>query len=110
MCGIAGILWTDPQRVDGRTQVGRALDAIIHRGPDGEGRLISPGIAAGMRRLAIIDLAGGNQPIFNEDGTIGVLFNGEIYNFRELRAGLIAARPRLFDTGNDAYGSPSAPV
>ena len=61
------------------------LDAIVHRGPDGDGRFDRPGLALGMRRLAIIDLAGGDQPIFNEDGSVAVVFNGEIYNFRELR-------------------------
>ncbi len=56
--------------------------------PDGEGRLQRPGLVLGMRRLAVIDLAGGDQPIFNEDGSVAVVFNGEIYNFRELRAEL----------------------
>ncbi|KWX66515.1 hypothetical protein ASJ79_06110 [Mycobacterium sp. NAZ190054] len=64
------------------------LDAIFHRGPDGQGRFDRPGLTLGMRRLAIIDLAGGDQPIFNEDGSVAVVFNGEIYNFRELRAEL----------------------
>jgi asparagine synthase (glutamine-hydrolysing) len=66
----------------------RMLDAIVHRGPDGAGRFDRPNLALGMRRLAIIDLAGGDQPIFNEDGSIAVVFNGEIYNFRELRTEL----------------------
>ena len=64
------------------------LEAIVHRGPDGEGRFDRPGLALGMRRLAIIDLAGGDQPIFNEDSSVAVVFNGEIYNFRELRVEL----------------------
>lgn len=64
------------------------LGAIVHRGPDGEGAFDRPGLALGMRRLAIIDLAGGAQPIFNEDGKIAVVCNGEIYNFRQLRAEL----------------------
>ena len=61
------------------------LAAIIHRGPDDEGVLNKPGAVLGMRRLSIIDLAGGHQPVFNEDGTVGIVFNGEIYNFAQLR-------------------------
>ena len=61
------------------------LATIVHRGPDGEGRFDRPVLALGMRRLAIIDLAGGDQQIFNEDGSVAFVFNGEIYNFRELR-------------------------
>jgi len=78
------------------------LDAIFHRGPDGEGRLSLPdlGFQGGMRRLSIIDLAGGDQPIWNEDKSVAVLFNGEIYNYRELRAELEAAGHR-FATASD---------
>ena len=76
------------------------LQTIVHRGPDGEGRLDRPGLALGMRRLAIIDLAGGDQPIFNEDGSVAVVFNGEIYNFRELRADL-ERRGHRFATRSD---------
>ena len=87
-------IWsTDPAR--GGERIGGMLDTIVHRGPDGAGRLDRPGVALGMRRLAIIDLAGGDQPIYNEDGSVGVVFNGEIYNFRELRAELERARPPL---------------
>lgn len=74
--------------------------AIAHRGPDDEGRLVLPGVALGMRRLSIIDVAGGTQPIANEDGTVQVVFNGEIYNHRELRRGLERARHR-FATHSD---------
>jgi asparagine synthase (glutamine-hydrolysing) len=63
-------------------------DAIVHRGPDSSGYLVEQGMALGMRRLSIIDVAGGKQPIYNEDGTLGVVFNGEIYNHRALRAEL----------------------
>lgn len=65
-------------------------DAIRHRGPDDAGYFVAPGVALGMRRLSIIDLAGGHQPIGNEDGTVQVVFNGEIYNYRELRGELEA--------------------
>jgi asparagine synthase (glutamine-hydrolysing) len=84
MCGICGI-WNGPDLAAGHARLDRMLDTIVHRGPDGAGRLHRPGLALGMRRLAIIDLAGGDQPIFNEDGSVAVVFNGEIYNFRELR-------------------------
>jgi len=57
-------------------------DAIRHRGPDDEGLFLAPGVALGMRRLSVIDVMGGRQPIANEDGTVHVVFNGEIYNYR----------------------------
>ncbi|QNJ92810.1 asparagine synthase (glutamine-hydrolyzing) [Mycolicibacterium fluoranthenivorans] len=85
MCGICGISSTSDRA---SARLDRMLDAIVHRGPDGEGRLQRPGLVLGMRRLAVIDLAGGDQPIFNEDGSVAVVFNGEIYNFRELRTEL----------------------
>ncbi|MBP9113878.1 MAG: asparagine synthase (glutamine-hydrolyzing) [Polyangiaceae bacterium] len=85
MCGIAGFVFRDPNRVTPREALDPVLGNIFHRGPDGEGRIVEAGVAAGMRRLSIIDLSSGDQPIWNEDDTIGVLFNGEIYNFRELR-------------------------
>jgi asparagine synthase (glutamine-hydrolysing) len=100
VCGIVGMIWTDPGRVEDREVVRRSLAAIRHRGPDGEGTLITPGFAGGMRRLAIIDLATGDQPIFNETGDLGVLFNGEIYNYRELRR-LAESRGHRFRTESD---------
>ena len=99
MCGICGVVGEN-READGDRLLGGMLHTIVHRGPDGEGRLVRPGVALGMRRLAIIDLAGGGQPIHNEDGTIGVVFNGEIYNFRELRTELEAAGHR-FATRSD---------
>ncbi len=101
MCGIAGFV--------GRFSTGEAdaelramCDAIMHRGPDEAGYLTRPehGLALGMRRLSIIDLAGGSQPIANEDGSVQVVFNGEIYNFRELRADL-ERRGHRFATHTD---------
>lgn len=86
MCGIGGLVHSEPSSPADRHAVTRALTAIAHRGPDGAGTLLAPGFSGGMRRLAIIDVAGGDQPIFDESGQIGVLFNGEIYNYRELRA------------------------
>jgi asparagine synthase (glutamine-hydrolysing) len=87
MCGICAI-WSGPNRPSGSGRMSDMLETIVHRGPDGGGQLERPGLALGMRRLAIIDLAGGDQPIYNEDGSVGVVFNGEIYNFRELRSEL----------------------
>ena len=99
MCGICGI-WGAPDASAGDARVQGMLSTIVHRGPDGEGRLARPGVALGMRRLAIIDLAGGDQPIHNEDRTVGVVFNGEIYNFRELRVELERAG-HVFATRSD---------
>ena len=98
MCGIAGFADSlirldeaaDRRAADARL-VGDMCRVIRHRGPDDEGVLVAPGIGLGMRRLSIIDLATGHQPIGNEDGAIQVVFNGEIYNFRELRAELSGA-------------------
>jgi hypothetical protein len=68
---------------------------MTHRGPDSEGYLVDEGVALGMRRLAIIDLLTGEQPTFNEDHTVAVVLNGELYNYRELRADLEAAAGRM---------------
>lgn len=100
MCGIAGLYnWTDPPQTMA-AQLSAMCQAIIHRGPDDEGIFVDRGVALGMRRLSIIDVAGGHQPIFNEDGTVGVVFNGEIYNYRSLRESLIR-RGHRFATNSD---------
>jgi asparagine synthase (glutamine-hydrolysing) len=83
-----------------RDLIARMLSVIEHRGPDGAGHYIEPGVAIGMRRLAVIDLATGRQPIANEDGSIWIVFNGEIYNYRELR-GLLLARGHKLRTRTD---------
>jgi asparagine synthase (glutamine-hydrolysing) len=75
-------------------------DAIRHRGPDDDGHLLEPGVALGVRRLSVIDLPGSSQPISNEDGTVTTVFNGEIYNYRELRRQLIARGHRLATEGD----------
>ena len=103
MCGIAG--FTDiaprPRTLEGdRSRVRQMCQVMRHRGPDDEGVFVAPGVGLGMRRLSIIDLAGGHQPIHNEDQTISVVFNGEIYNYRELRETLEAAGHR-FSTSSD---------
>ncbi|MDX6305628.1 MAG: hypothetical protein QOI77_2597 [Blastocatellia bacterium] len=84
MCGIAGIVRSDGAPVD-RELVARMNEAIRHRGPDEDGFYFSDGVGLAMRRLAIIDLKSGQQPIHNQDGTASIVFNGEIYNYRELR-------------------------
>ena len=89
MCGIVGIVGTDrTQRID-PAEIRRMCDMIVHRGPDDEGVFVRESVALGMRRLSIIDLCSGHQPIHNEDGTIWIVFNGEIYNFCTLRSELI---------------------
>jgi asparagine synthase (glutamine-hydrolysing) len=88
MCGIAGIVSaTAGERIEADI-IHHMCQAIKHRGPDDEGIFIKAGTGLGMRRLSIIDLAGGHQPVFNEDRSIWVVFNGEIYNFQELRSEL----------------------
>jgi len=84
MCGIAGIVNKDGAPVD-RELLTRMNEAIRHRGPDDDGFYFSDGVGLAMRRLAIIDLAHGQQPIHNQDRTAWIVFNGEIYNYRELR-------------------------
>lgn len=96
MCGIAGFIHPAIPEGGARLCLARMLDLLAHRGPDGEGTHLAPGgVALGMRRLSIVDLEGGWQPIWNEDRTIGVVFNGEIYNHPELRAALEARGHRL---------------
>jgi asparagine synthase (glutamine-hydrolysing) len=75
-------------------------DVMMHRGPDGEGLHVAPGVGLGMRRLAIIDLSTGEQPVANALGTVKAVFNGEIYNYRELRAGLLAKGHKFRSTGD----------
>jgi asparagine synthase (glutamine-hydrolysing) len=88
MCGIAGVLYADGDRFPDRSVLEAMGQAIAHRGPDADGFLVEPGIGLVHRRLSIIDLAGGDQPIPNEDGSIQIIFNGEIYNFETLRKDL----------------------
>jgi len=85
MCGIAGIAVFGDRPSPSYQVLKEMCNTIIHRGPDEDGMDIRDGVAMGMRRLSIIDLSGGSQPIFNEDLTIRVVYNGEIYNFMELR-------------------------
>ena len=99
MCGICGIIgWEDQDQA--ASPLERMMRAMEHRGPDGNGAFIAPGAALVMQRLSIIDLPGGQQPIWNENSTLAVVFNGEIYNFRELRHSLQAAG-HVFRTQSD---------
>ena len=100
MCGIVGLAHSDPSCPVAPETVRRMCDAIAHRGPDDEGIFTDGGIALGMRRLSIIDLAGGHQPVFNEDRTCAIVFNGEIYNYREIRAWL-QGRGHVMRTNSD---------
>lgn len=89
MCGICGYVHQDRQRVVHEPHLRGMNESITHRGPDSEGYYIQPGVALAMRRLSIIDVVGGAQPIFNEDKTLAIIFNGEIYNFQEVRTRLL---------------------
>ena len=98
MCGIVG--FTNNIQ-DAETVIGKMMDRIVHRGPDSKGSYVDDKVAMGFRRLSIIDLSDkGSQPIFNEDRSVVITFNGEIYNYRELREELIAAG-HSFYTGTD---------
>src|SRR2546426_507540 len=105
MCGIAGVVRQDSR--EGEQQVRTMLRCLVHRGPDEEGVRSSGGAVLGARRLAIIDLVRGNQPMTNEDGAIVAVQNGEIYNFRELRSEL-ERRGHRFRTDNDTEVLPHA--
>src|SRR5437867_11177844 len=100
MCGIAGYINTDLSRPADPRILRSMTDALVHRGPDDEGFHVQGGVALGMRRLAIIDLETGQQPISNEDGSIWVVFNGEVYNYLELKDQLIS-RGHRFRTRSD---------
>jgi len=100
MCGIAGFAGIGLPAEEATARLRAMCDAIQHRGPDSDGYFVSEGVAMGMRRLSIIDVAGGSQPICNEDGTVTVVFNGEIYNHHQLRRELTVAGHR-FATRSD---------
>lgn len=100
MCGIAGVFEYKDRKETDRNILFDMLAAIEHRGPDDRGVLLAGNLSMGMQRLSIIDLAGGKQPISNEDGTITIVFNGEIYNYRELQQKL-RARGHTLSTASD---------
>ena len=100
MCGIVGIVYKDPGRPVEEYLIRDMCARIVHRGPDDDGVFVNGSMGMGMRRLSIIDVGGGHQPLFNEDGTVGVVYNGEIYNHVELRRELIG-RGHQFRTRTD---------
>ncbi len=111
MCGIAGGLWFDDSQAISPATLDAMTDSLVHRGPDDRGCYrdslkrdaagLVPGVALGFRRLSIIDLAGGHQPLSNEDGSVWLVFNGEIYNYRELRRRLEGSG-HVFRTDSDS--------
>ncbi|MGB5294426.1 MAG: asparagine synthase (glutamine-hydrolyzing) [Thermoanaerobaculia bacterium] len=100
MCGIAGIVALPGKRPPTADQIARMCDTLVHRGPDSQGSILEGPVGLGMRRLSIIDLAGGDQPLFNEDRSVSLVFNGEIYNNRELRERL-EGQGHIFATATD---------
>ena len=99
MCGIAGIVRFDGEPVF-EHEVRAMCQMLVHRGPDEEGVYLGSGVGLGMRRLSIIDLDSSHQPIANEDRSVWVVFNGEIYNYRELRQGLLRRGHTLRTSGD----------
>ena len=108
MCGIAGVVSTTRESDISEALVRHMCDQIVHRGPDDEGIYVHDGAGLGMRRLSIIDLSGGHQPVFNESRTAWIVYNGETYNFPELRADLESRGPSFLH--QDRYGSRDPPL
>lgn len=100
MCGISGVYNYAHDEPVNQAVLRRMTDSIAHRGPDDEGFYLNGRVGLGHRRLAIIDVAGGQQPIFNEDGSVAIIFNGEIYNYRALTQ-LVEARGHKLQTKSD---------
>src|SRR5262250_559597 len=100
MCGIVGIVNFNPQEIVDDARLKRMRDVLRHRGPDGEGLLIDGPVGLGHRRLAIVDPTGGHQPMANADGTVWIVFNGEIYNHPDVSARL-KAQGRRYLTRSD---------
>src|SRR5688572_1899330 len=99
MCAICGVFDRSGRPVSAEL-IERMTSSLAHRGPDGSGQFVRGEIGLGHRRLSIIDLAGGSQPVTNEDGTLQLVFNGEIYNYIELRKELLA-KGHVFRTQSD---------
>jgi len=100
MCGISGLFYFDPSRRVEEDVVNRMREVARHRGPDDHGIYLRGNVGLAFNRLSIIDLSGGHQPMSNEDGTVWIVFNGEIYNFQSLHQYLID-RCHIFRTRSD---------
>ncbi|MBI1983507.1 MAG: asparagine synthetase B, partial [Acidobacteria bacterium] len=100
MCGICGILNLELEPAAHRERIDRMSARLEHRGPDSHGKFELPHVALAIRRLSIIDLETGDQPLSNETGSVTLVFNGEIYNYRDLREGLLE-RGHRFKTRSD---------
>ena len=98
MCGICGILNLSLEPISHPGRIEPMSERLKHRGPDSHGKFELPHVALGIRRLSIIDLETGNQPLFNETGDVALVFNGEIYNYRELRRLAPGARTSVQDS------------
>ena len=92
MCGIVGIVKLNFRDSVEEVRLERMRDALRHRGPDGAGLHLDGRVGLGHRRLAIVDVAGGQQPMANEDETVWITFNGEVFNYRELREELVRVK------------------
>src|ERR1700733_8390119 len=99
MCGICGVIGIESREAS-EPVVRRVMGGVGDRGPDEDGFLFAPPVALGMRRLSIVDLAGGSQPVWNDAGTLAIVYNGEVYNFLDLRVELESAGHR-FRTRSD---------
>ena len=99
MCGLVGFVDRSTRR-EKEEYINNMKNKIIHRGPDSEGTYVDDDVALGFRRLSIIDLDGGSQPIYNEAGNMLIFFNGEIYNYQEIKRELIA-KGHTFKTNTD---------
>src|SRR4051812_27668698 len=100
MCGISGLFYFDRQRSVEQHLVERMRQVARHRGPDDVGLYLKDNVGLGFNRLSIIDLSGGHQPLSNEDGSVWIIFNGEIYNFESLHRELVS-RGHRFRTKSD---------
>src|SRR5438094_8950229 len=100
MCGIVGIVNLNPRETVDEARLKRMRDVLRHRGPDGEGLWVDGPVGLGHRRLAIVDVAGGGQPMANEDESVWIVYNGEVYNHAALRPGL-EARGHRYQTRSD---------
>lgn len=101
MCGFTGFFSNNNELINKNELIKKMADTIIHRGPDSDGYFVDEKIALGFRRLSIIDLEGGDQPIHSQDGRYVIVFNGEIYNYREIRKKLIDENGCVFSTNSD---------